>query len=117
MIMFDESLPPNMNTQTSALYPGACAEALASPSLSMLAARDSAENPPGYCRNRRREKMKGALMSELQLVLGRNGDEVHRGPGPVEQLLRRVRSGPAERRVVDRFLDGGLHPGRHRTEE
>src|SRR5262247_2428574 len=107
MIMFDESLPPNMNTQTSALYPGACAEALASPSLSMLAARDSAENPPVYCRNLRREKMKGPLMSELQLVLGRNSDEVHRGARPIAQLRRGVgTAGAAERRDVDRALDG-----------
>src|SRR5262249_23121236 len=104
--MLFESFPPNMNTQTSALYPAACAAALESPSLSMLAASVSAESPPACWRNRRREKTKGALMSELQLVLGRDGDEVHRGPGPIEQLLRRVGSGRAtERRDVDGVPD------------
>ena len=57
-------------------------------------------------------------MSELQLVLGRNGDEVHRGPGAIQQLLRRVRaSRAAERRDIDRVLDCELHPGRHRAEQ
>src|SRR5215471_12994785 len=116
--MLLESFPPNMNTQTSALYPGACAAALESPSLSMLAASVSAETPPDCWRNLRREKTKGALMSELQLVLRRYGDEVHRGPGPIEQLLRRVGSRrAAERQDVDRVPDLELHPWRHRAVE
>src|SRR5688500_15934454 len=89
--MLFESLPPNINKQTSALYGAVCAEALDSPSMSRLPANDSAESAPLCCRNFRREKIVGPLMSDLHLVLRRDCDQVKGHSQAIDQLLMRVR--------------------------